>query len=172
MQVSSFVRHGSLLLGLLVLFASLSGCGGSRSAAGVLEAVCESLASLPSGAAYSLVSSEDAERALPGLDKGTCAALFGMSQTPPELSLLEDGAIYLSHRGTHEFAVLLCRRAADTHVVAELMQRRLDSLRAYHTANTSGTPSPTGQILIRGRWVFLCFADDPARPLEAFRRMV
>ena len=156
------------LLVLLGLFfsLSLSGCAHQNpSASARLSAMLDEAHPLPSGALYRLFAAEDEEGyASPEL----LASLFGEGSEPVALDAVEEGAFYLSFTQPYEVGVFLCKSAGRTREVSEMCLRRLSHLQAYFS--TRGEHYPKGCVRVFGRWVVVCFCEDPDAALQAFRR--
>ncbi len=167
---SPFLRGICLCLISALLLLPLPSCGSAPSAIALWEMMRLSLPSLPAGQLYRLVERPGEEANIPLANEALLATLFGEGAAVPELSLLEDGAIYLSLRTPCEVAVLLCRRASDVHTVAAMCRRRLDVL-SRHWEDTS-LPEDAATVLIRGRWVLLVFSASSEEIRDAFRRAV
>ena len=154
------------LLVLLGLFLALSGCAHQNpSASARLSAMLDEAHPLPSGALYRLFAAEDEEGyASPEL----LASLFGEGSEPVALDAVEEGAFYLSFTQPYEVGVFLCKSAGRTREVSEMCLRRLSHLQAYFS--TRGEHYPKGCVRVFGRWVVVCFCEDPDAALQAFRR--
>lgn len=130
----------------------------------------------PDAASLALVSeATDDSAVIRTASPSLLRAAFGVvggdaSSIPWEISLIDDGAMRFSTANSPcEWIVLHCANRSDTDAVAEMLLRRLNTLRRLWRNTEEASVVEQGQVVILGQYVLLILCDDTEGCLRAAR---
>lgn len=181
----SVLRTVLWLLSTALLFSALTCCAPAKRATALtlLQAVVTAEQARPAGDIYLLPDSISLRSIHATQDEGAptlrlasrsllCAAFAAADgELPWELSLLDDGAMWLSTAASpFEVIVLHCPSRSDTAAISDLLLRRLTVLQHQYRGSDVEHYAQSAQLLVIDRYVLLVLSSQPSQAIRTARR--
>lgn len=133
--------------------------------ADIVEAMLSACKNPPFGILYSQKSTKGSPDYL---SDSLAATLYGNGNLPPVITSTNDFSVRVSSSQIgFELAVISCQRRQDAEEIAELCQRRIDTIQALWNSGFSFSPQtkvtdefPPSKILIYRNYVIMALSDN------------